>query len=66
MDRVEIVALNKIDLIADREILGEPEAALLSRGREVVRISGATGEGIDDLLRSILRAIDAEAMENDG
>jgi GTP-binding protein len=66
MDRVEIVALNKIDLIADREILGESEAALRSRGREVVRISGATGEGIDDLLRSILRAIDAEAIEKHG
>jgi GTP-binding protein len=65
-DRVEIVALNKIDLIADREVLREPEAALRSRGREVVRISGATGEGIGDLLRSIVRAIDAEARENDG
>jgi GTP-binding protein len=65
-DRVEIVALNKIDLIADREILEGPEAALRSRGREVVRISGATGEGIGDLLRSILRAIDAEAKLDDG
>ena len=65
-DRMEIVALNKIDLIADREVLREPEAALRSRGREVVRISGATGEGIGDLLRSIVRAIDAEARENDG
>jgi GTP-binding protein len=63
-DRVEIVALNKIDLLADREILREPEAALRSRGREVVRISGATGEGIGELLRSIVRAIDAEATEN--
>jgi GTP-binding protein len=66
LERVEIVALNKIDLVADREILGEPEAALRARGREVVRISGATGEGIGELLRSILRAIDAEATENDG
>jgi len=65
-DRVEIVALNKIDLLADREILREPEAALRSRGREVIRISGATGEGIGELLRSIVRAIDAEAEENDG
>ena len=65
-DRVEIVAFNKIDLVADREILREPEAALRSRGREVVRISGATGEGIGELLRSMLRAIDAEATEDDG
>ena len=64
-DRVEIVALNKVDLIADREVLREPEAALRSRGREVIRISGATGEGIGDLLRSIVRAIDAESEEDD-
>ena len=66
VERTEIVALNKIDLIADREVLGGPEAALRSRGREVVRISGATGEGIGELLRSILRAIDAEARQSDG
>jgi len=65
-ERVEIVALNKIDLIPDREILGDPEAALRSRGREVVRISGATGEGIGELLRSILRALDAETTADDG
>ena len=41
----------------------EPEAALRSRGREVLRISGATGEGIDELLRAIVRALDAEASE---
>ena len=66
MDRVEIVALNKIDLIADRDVLREAEAALRSRGREVIRISGATGEGIGELLRSISRAIDAEATDDDG
>ncbi len=66
VERAEIVALNKIDLIADREVLDGAEAALRSRGREVVRISGATGEGIGELLRSLLRAIDAEARQGDG
>jgi len=65
-DRAEIVALNKIDLIADRETLDVPEAALRFRGREVIRVSGATGEGIGELLRAIVRAIDAEAKERDG
>jgi GTP-binding protein len=65
-DRAELVALNKIDLLADREVLDEPEAALRSRGREVLRISGATGEGIEDLLRSISRALDAEAEGEHG
>jgi GTP-binding protein len=66
MERAEIVALNKIDLIADREVLDEPEAALRSDGREVVRISGASGEGIGDLLRLIARAMDAGAGGEDG
>ena len=65
-DRAEIVALNKIDLIADRATLDGPEALLRSRGREVVRVSGATGEGIGELLRAIVRAIDAEATEPHG
>jgi GTP-binding protein len=65
-ERVEIVALNKIDLIADREVLAQPEAALRARGREVVQISGATGEGIGDLVRCIVRALDAETGEDDG
>jgi GTP-binding protein len=65
-NRREIVALNKIDLIADREILREPETAIRSRGREVVRISGATGEGIGELLRAVVRAIDAETGGSDG
>jgi hypothetical protein len=30
-----------------------------------VRVSGATGEGVGDLLRAILRAIDAEAAKRD-
>jgi GTP-binding protein len=66
MDRTEIVALNKIDLLADRADLEPVETALRARGRKVVRISGATGEGIGELLRAVLRAMDAEAMRNHG
>jgi hypothetical protein len=35
------------------------ETALRARGREVVRVSGATGEGVDVLLRAVLRVLDA-------
>jgi translation initiation factor IF-2 len=35
------------------------EAALRARGCEVVRVSGATGEGIDALLRAVVRVLDA-------
>jgi GTP-binding protein len=60
-ERAEIVALNKIDLVADRAVLEPLETELRRRGREVFRVSGATGEGVDALLRAALRALDAAA-----
>jgi GTP-binding protein len=57
--RAEIVALNKLDLVADRDALTPIEDALRARGREVLRVSGATGEGIPALLRAVVRALDA-------
>jgi GTP-binding protein len=59
LQRSEIVALNKIDLVADAGALDSVEEELRRRGREVFRISGATGEGIDALLRATLRALEA-------
>jgi GTP-binding protein len=64
LERPEIVALNKLDLLADRERLLPLEQALRERGCEVQRISGATGEGIAELLRAVLRRLEAaEASE---
>ncbi len=60
-ERTEIVALNKIDLVADRTVLEPVEKELRSRGREVFRVSGATGEGVDALLRAALQALDSAA-----
>ncbi len=60
-ERTEIVALSKIDLIpADqREMaLGPLEAALRAHGREVVRVSSPTGEGIDALRFAMARALE--------
>jgi GTP-binding protein len=60
--RSEIVVLNKLDLMPEdvRESRLAPlEAALRARGCEVVRVSGATGEGIDVLLRAVVRVLDA-------
>jgi GTP-binding protein len=58
LEQVEIIALNKVDLVAERGELDAIEAALRSRGRQVVRTSGATGEGVDVLLREIVYALD--------
>jgi GTP-binding protein len=61
-ERTEIVALNKLDLIAEDERearLAPLEDALRARGRTVLRVSGATGEGLDALRLAMLRAIEA-------
>lgn len=60
-ERAEIVALSKIDLIpADQRetVLGPLEAALRAHGREVVRVSSPTGEGIDALRFAMVRALE--------
>ncbi len=62
--RRELVALNKIDLCADRERVEPLESELRARGREVFRLSGATGEGVAELLARtarVLDEVDAEA-----
>ncbi len=56
-ERPEIVALNKLDLIADREALDTLEAEFAARGRRVLRISGVTGEGIDALIDAMAEAV---------
>ena len=56
--RREIVALNKVDLIADRECLGAIESAPRARGVRVLRLSGATGEGVSELLAEAARTLD--------
>lgn len=59
LERREIVVLNKIDLVPDREALDLTEREFESRGLEVRRLSGATGEGIKELLRDVAGALDA-------
>lgn len=58
-DRREIVALNKVDLVADRSEIDPVEEILRARGCEVWRISAATNEGIEALLSQVVRALDA-------
>jgi len=60
--RPELVALNKLDLLSEsaRAALGPVEEALSARGREVFRVSGATGRGVPALLGALRRHLDAE------
>lgn len=49
----QIVALNKIDVLPDRECLSEMKDGLISKGYKVFCISAATGEGVSDLLDGV-------------
>jgi len=55
--RTEIVAINKLDVVDEHAKLEPIEAALRKRCGEVFRISGATGEGIPELLGAVARAL---------
>ena len=62
--RRELVALNKVDLVANRERVTPIATALRARGREVFWLSGATGEGVAELFAraaGVLDEVDAEA-----
>ena len=61
--RREIVVLNKVDLIADRKLLDDAQAELQARGRSVLRLSGATGEGVEELVNAMLVVLDDALRE---
>jgi GTP-binding protein len=61
--RTTIAVLSKIDLIAHREQLAEPEAALRARGCQVQRLSAVTREGVPELLRAMARALHEEKRD---
>ena len=63
--RREIVVLNKVDLIADRKLLDDTQAELQARGRSVLRLSGATGEGVEELVNAMLVVVDEALREEE-
>lgn len=56
--RREIVLLNKLDLFANRAPLEAVRSALRARGCQVLMASGATGEGVPQLLAAIAAALE--------
>ena len=57
-ERREILILNKVDLIHDASAWAELEGVLGENGLHPARLSGATGEGIDALLRTMLQSVE--------
>jgi GTP-binding protein len=58
-DRVQIVALNKIDLPSVREKTAEIEARFREKGFRFYGISAKTGEGVKDLMQAVAEALEA-------
>jgi GTP-binding protein len=58
LERHEIVALNKVDMVAERDAFERVAKALAARGCEVLVISGATGEGVEALLAAVVKRLD--------
>ncbi len=60
LDRPMLVALNKIDLPEARRRVPEARARVAALGLQPWPISGATGEGLTELLRAAADALDRE------
>jgi len=62
-----IPTLNKIDLAHARPefVVGEMETAVLTNPDEVLRVSGKSGEGVDELLAAVIERIPAPAGDPD-
>lgn len=59
--RPEIVVLNKTDLVSDLDALESLEDQLRKTGLRALRVSGATGEGKAELVRTMLQSV-SEAL----
>ncbi len=66
--RPEIIALNKVDLAPDRASFAEVEKAFRELGHPLVWLSGATGEGLGELLVTMVRLLEENeaARANEG
>jgi GTP-binding protein len=57
LEKIQIVALNKIDLPSVRERTGDLERQFAKMGHPFYRISGKTGEGIEEMMEAVSRAL---------
>ena len=57
-EKPEIVALNKIDALSEDDIKKRRAALRKVAKRPVMLVSGATGKGVPELLRALLKTID--------
>jgi GTPase len=66
IDKPEILALNKCDALMDDEIAEKKAALEAASGNTVYVLSGVSGQGRDEVLRALMREIEAaKEQEND-
>jgi GTP-binding protein len=58
-DKPELVALNKIDALAEPEVEAKSTELAQAAGRSVARVSGVSGAGTTEVLRALWREIEA-------
>lgn len=58
LDRPQVVAANKIDLMDDEKNLNEVKKKLEAEGYEVFPVSAVTGEGLDELITRVNELVD--------
>jgi len=62
-EKPEIVVLNKIDALPPDEVKAKVKALEKASGAGIRTISGATGQGVDQVLYDVLAVLDAEKAE---
>ncbi|MXP45210.1 GTPase ObgE [Allopontixanthobacter sediminis] len=66
-DKVQLIALNKVDLADDELVEGFAEELREAGAEKVFALSGATGQGVEDLLNAILQHLpDRTSTETKG
>ncbi len=62
-DKPELIGLNKLDAMTPREAAARKAALAKASGRRVMLLSGATGEGVPEVLRALQEMIGAARRE---
>jgi GTP-binding protein len=57
LKKIQIVAINKIDIPSVQERAGDLERQFDKMGHPFYRISGKTGEGIEEMMKAVSRAL---------
>jgi GTP-binding protein len=64
--KAEVIALSQTDTLPDDELAEKAKALEEASGQKPIMLSSATRSGVDDVLRALMRHIQAQRKEEDG